>query len=433
MSASLFVPNLFDSLFVLVSAVIVLMANLLGVQNSLQVADNAAPCVPGASPLGGLGCSLLNPSVLDVLTWLILSTLILTWAALIQLFTLMWIERKFYSRMQDRYGIMISLWSLPFRPIRWLAAKLGKVSHLGTGFLQNLADGVKLVQKENITPAKADSSMFHAAPAFIAATTVMIFAAFPWSSGAWVSNVPLSLLLLLAAFSLAPFGILIAGWASNNKYSLLGGMRSAAMLMSYEIPVVLAIIALLIYTGTLNLIEIVQLQAQPLAQLGPITIPAWNIFSIPQFLGFLVFAVAMIAEQERLPFDIPEAEAELVEGWLTEYSGMRFGIVYGFKWLRGLAASGLIAILYFGGWTGPVWYTWTFILLGHLFVVPILPEEVWFLMRVYLIFVVFVWISWTLPRVRIDQILNIGWKRLIPLSLVAILAAAMVTVFGVLR
>ncbi len=434
MSASLFAPNLFESLFVLVRAVIVLIANLLGVQNSTAVVYNAAtPCDPGASPVGGLGCFLLNGWVLDLLTWLILATLVVTYAAAVQLLTVMWMERKFYSRLQDRYGIMLSIWSLPFRPIRWLASKLGKVSHLGTGFLQNIADGVKLVQKEVITPAKADSAMFHAAPVFIAASTVMIFAAFPWSSGMWVSNVPLSLLLLLAAFSLAPFGILIAGWASNNKYSLLGGMRSAAMLMSYEIPMVLAIIALIVYTGTFNILDIVRQQERPLLSLGPFTVPAWNVFSLPQFLGFLVFSVAMIAEQERLPFDIPEAEAELVEGWLTEYSGMRFGIVFGFKWLRGIATSGLIALLYLGGWTGPVWYTWTFDLLGHHFVVPILPEEVWFLIRVYLIFLVFVWVSWTLPRVRIDQILNIGWKRLIPLSLLAILGAAAFATFGVLR
>jgi len=433
-SASLFEPNLFDSVYVLVQAVIALTARLMGVQNVEPVIYNTSTaCVPGPLPvLGELGCFLLTPLVLGLLTYLILATLVVTYAAAVQLLLLMWIERKFYSRMQDRYGIMLSIWSLPLWPFRWIASKLGKVSHLGTGFLQNIADGVKLVQKENITPAKADPVMFHVAPAFIAATTVMIFAAFPWSSAMYVSNVPLSLLLLLAAFSLAPLGILIAGWASNNKYSLIGGMRSAAMLMSYSIPIVLAIIALVIYTGTFNLIEIVEQQAQPLA-IGPIVIPAWNVFSLPQFLGFLVFAVAMIAEQERLPFDIPEAEAELVEGWLTEYSGMRFGIVFGFKWLRGLAASGLIAILYFGGWDGPVFYTWTFVLLNHTFAVPILPEELWFLLKLYLVFVVFVWISWTLPRVRIDQILNIGWKRLIPLALVAILGAATFSVLGVAR
>jgi len=432
-SAPLFSPNLFVDLYILVQAVIGLIAGLLGVPNVREVIGTPGTACIAGPPLGGLGCFLLEPLVLTVLTYLILGTLVITYAAAGQLLILMWIERKLYSRMQDRYGIMISIWSLPLWPFRAIARRLGKVTHLGTGFLQNVADGLKLVQKEVITPAKADRVMFHVAPAFIASTTVMIFAAFPWSSGMWVSNVPLSLLLLLAAFSLAPFGILIAGWASNNKYSLIGGMRSAAMLMSYAIPMVLAIVAVIIYSGTFNMIEIVDLQAQTLAVVGPIAIPMWNVFSLPLFLAFLVFAVAMVAEQERVPFDIPEAEAELVEGWLTEYSGMRFGIVFGFKWLRGLAASGLVVILFLGGWSGPVFYTWTFDLLGHTFVVPIVPEEIWFLLKLYLVFVAFVAISWAVPRVRIDQILNIGWKRLIPLALLAILGAATFSVLGVAR
>ena len=154
-------------------------------------------------------------------------------------------------------------------------------------------------------------------------------------------------------------------------------------------------------------------------------IPAWNVFG-PQVLGFLVFTVSMIAEMERVPFDIPEAEAELVEGWTTEYSGMRFGIVFAFKWLRMLAASALIAILYLGGWGGPVFATLS---VGGI-PVPIVPEEVWFVLRVYLLSAFFVWLSWSVPRVRIDQILNIGWKRLIPYSLLAILVAAAFRVIG---
>jgi NADH:ubiquinone oxidoreductase subunit H len=317
---------------------------------------------------------------------------------------------------------MISVWSLPFWPFN----RTRKPTHKGMGYLQNLADGVKLIQKENITPRNADSAMFHISPVLIASSTLMVFAALPWSSGFYVANLDLGILFILAAFSLAPLGILIAGWSANNKYTLVGGLRAAAMLLSYSIPMVLAVIALVVFTGSLNPITIVQQQDRPLVLFGTaLPIPAWYVFG-PQVLGFLVFTVAMIAEMERVPFDIPEAEAELVEGWTTEYSGMRFGIVFAFKWLRMLAASALISILYLGGWSGPVFAT---VFVGSV-PVPIVPEEVWFLLRIYLLSAFFVWLSWSVPRVRIDQILNIGWKRLIPYSLLAILVAAGFRVIG---
>jgi len=328
---------------------------------------------------------------------------------------MMWVERKFYSRLQDRYGIMISIWSLPFWPFN----RARRPTHRGTGYLQNIADGVKLLQKENITPRNADSAMFHISPVLIASSTLMIFAALPWSSGFYVANLELGILFIFAAFSLAPLGILIAGWSANNKYTLVGGLRAAAMLMAYEIPMILSVIALVFFTGSLNPLTIVKQQERTLFSLGPLAIPAWYVFS-PQILGFIVFSVSMMAEMERIPFDIPEAEAELVEGWTTEYSGMRFGLVFGFKWLRMIAGAALIAILYLGGWSGPVFVTLS---VGGV-PVPIVPEEAWFLLKVYLISIVFIWISWSVPRVRIDQILNIGWKKLIPYSLGAIIIAA---------
>src|SRR3989449_380802 len=342
-------------------------------------------------------------------------TIIVIWATLINLLTMMWVERKFYSRLQDRYGIMISIWSLPFWPFN----RAHRPTHRGTGYLQNIADGVKLLQKENLTPRNADSAMFHISPVLIASSTLMIFAALPWSSGFYVANLDLGILFIFAAFSLAPLGILIAGWSANNKYTLVGGLRAAAMLMAYEIPMILSVIALVFFTGSLNPLTIVKQQERTLFSLGPLAIPAWYVFS-PQILGFIVFSVSMMAEMERIPFDIPEAEAELVEGWTTEYSGMRFGLVFGFKWLRMIAGAALIAILYLGGWSGPVFTTLS---VGGI-PVPIVPEEVWFLLKIYLISVVFIWISWSVPRVRIDQILNIGWKKLIPYSLGAIIIAA---------
>src|SRR2546422_865477 len=295
-----------------------------------------APVGSPAEPLRGVAYFLMDDGFLTFNAWMIAITIMVTWAAAIQLLTMMWIERKFYSRLQDRYGIMISIWSLPFWPFSWWAKRRNKPTHRGLGYLQNVADGVKLLQKENITPANADSAMFHTAPVLIASSTVMIFAALPFSERFVIANMPMSLLFILAAFSIAPLGILIAGWASNNKYSLIGGMRAAAQLMAYEIPLLLAVVALLMYAGSLNVLEIVRKQETLLAMVGPIPIPAWNVFPIPQVIGF----------------------------------------------------------------------------------------------KVYLLFLLFVWVSWSVPRVRIDQILNIGWKRLIPLALLAILLAAYFAALG---
>ena len=409
MSAPL-VPSLFGTCKVLTAAII-------WVVNQIILA--IAVVIP---PLKGLADWLGSDPVVTALAWLVAMTVMLVWAAMINLLTVMWLERKFYSRLQDRYGIMVSIWSLPFWPFN----RKDRPTHKGWGYLQNVADGVKLLQKENLTPRGADRAMFHTAPILIASTTVLIFAALPWSSGFYIARVDLNLLFILAAFSLAPFGILLAGWSANNKYTLLGGMRAAAQLLAYEIPMILAVIALTFSTGSLDVFEIVAQQDTTLTVLGAATpIPAWYVFG-PQVLGFIVFVVAMMAELERIPFDIPEAEAELVEGWTTEYSGMRFGLLFGFKWLRMIAGAGLVVLLYLGGWTGPVFVT--FDVAG--IAVPIVPEEGWFLLKTWLLCMVFVWVSWSVPRIRIDQILQLGWKRLIPLALLAILVAAGASAVG---
>lgn len=411
MSAPL-VPSLFGACYIL-TGWIVWIVNWI-----LRAIGTVLP--PLYPPLDALANWLASVSVLTVLTWLVMTLVMVVWVSLVNLLTMMWVERKFYSRLQDRYGIMISVWSLPLWPFN---RRKNAPTHKGWGYLQNVADGMKLLQKENLVPASADSMMFNTAPAWIAGTTLMIFAALPWSSGLSVANLDLGILFILAAFSLAPLGILIAGWSANNKYTLVGGLRSAAMLMAYEIPLVLTVIALVFTTGSLDPQVIVAQQERPLLTLGPLVIPAWNLFSI-QVIGFVVFLVAIVAEMERIPFDLPEADAELVEGWTTELSGMRFGLVFGFKWLRMIAGAGLISILYLGGWSGPVFTTFY---LGTV-PIPIIPEEIWFMLRVYLLGLFFVWLSWSVPRVRIDQILNIGWKRLIPLSLLVIVAAAAVRV-----
>lgn len=411
MSAPL-VPSLFGACYVLTGWIIWIVNWI------LRAVGTVIP--PIHAPLDALANWLSSSSVLTVLTWFVMTLVMVVWASLINLLTIMWVERKFYSRLQDRYGIMISVWSLPLWPFN---RRKDMPTHKGWGYLQNVADGMKLLQKENLVPASADSMMFNTAPAWIAGTTLMLFAALPWSSGLYVANLDLGILFILASFSLAPLGILIAGWSANNKYTLVGGLRSAAMLMAYEIPLILVVIALVFTTGSLDPEVIVSQQERPLLTLGPLVIPAWNLFSV-QVIGFIVFLVAIVAEMERIPFDLPEADAELVEGWTTELSGMRFGLVFGFKWLRMIAGSALLSILYLGGWSGPVFTTFY---LGTV-PIPIIPEEIWFMLRIYLLSVFFIWLSWSVPRVRIDQILNIGWKRLIPLSLLAIVAAAAVRV-----
>lgn len=333
------------------------------------------------APFQGLADWLMRVETLNLLAILIEVMIMVVFVSIINLFIIMWIERKLYGRIQDRRGIMLPL---PFRKIQ-----------KGTGFLQNLADGMKLIQKENITPKNADKWMFDIAPAIIVTTSVLVFVAIPFSETFVVAELEGGLIFILAILAIAPFAVLLAGWASNNKYTLIGGMRGAAQMLAYEIPLILATVGVILLAGSLNPVEIVLAQQRTI----------W--YGIPLFLALLVFLVAIVAELERLPFDIPEAEAELVEGWLTEYSGMRFGLVFVAKWVRTYAGAALITVLFLGGWSG-----------------PILPGEIWFIIKSYIVFIIIVWTTWSLPRTRIDQVLNIGWKRLIPLALLSIVIAA---------
>lgn len=369
-----------------------------------------------AIQLPGVGDWFASSGVVVFLTYVLACLVMVIWAAMINLLTFMWVERKLYARIQDRRGIMLGI------PWPWSKKYKSGITNTGWGYLQNIADGVKLLQKEIVTPASADKLMFHIAPAMIVSSSLMVFAVLPFSDSFYFARVDLGILFILAALSLGPLSILIAGYASNNKYTLLGGLRAAAQMMSYEIPLILCVIAVVMLTGTLDPISMVQVQEQPLYSI----VPAWNVFSPPQILGFVIFYIAMFAELERIPFDIPEADAELVEGWTTEYGGMRFGLLFGFKWLRVMAGSGLIVLLYLGGWSGPVFTT--VYVAGY--PVPILPQEVWFILKLYLTFMSIVLISWTIPRVRIDQVLKIGWSRLIPLSLLVILLAAIFKTMG---
>jgi NADH-quinone oxidoreductase subunit H len=319
---------------------------------------------------------------------LLLESLVIIIVALINVLNFLWIFRKLSGRILDFYG--------PY----YVGYRIG-------GWLQNLADGMKLFIKEIIVPAKADKTGFVLAPVIFVGSSLLILATIPLSENFGLSTsrdgggVPAPALFALAMFAIAPFTILLAGWSSNNKYTLIGGMRSAAQMMSYEIPLILCVASVFLLAGSFDFVDIVAAQHD-----------IW--FAIPLFIGFIVFLVCLIAEVEIIPFDLPEAEAELVEGWTTEYGGMRFGLFYMTTAIRSYAGGALATALFLGGWQGPA----------------IIPDEIWFLIKAYIVYIVFMWLTWSVPRVRIDQMLKFGWRRLLPLAMLNLLIAAALKTMG---
>ncbi len=283
-----------------------------------------------------------------------------------------WMERRVIGRFQARLG----------------PNRVGPA-----GLLQPVADAIKMLTKEDLIPEKADKLLFSLAPIVFFVPTLLVFSVIPFGRGIYLVNLNIGILFIIGISTTSVFGILIAGWASNNKYSLFGAMRAVAVLISYEIPMVLAVVGILIITGSLSMVDIVERQGVP--------------FIFYQPLGFLVFVIAASAELGRSPFDVLEAESEIVAGYHTEYSGMRFGLFYVTEWAAALASSSIIATLFLGGWKGPV-----------------LPPVLWFLIKTTFVFFLFLWSRSTLPRVRIDQIMALGWKYLFPLALANILFTA---------
>jgi NADH-quinone oxidoreductase subunit H len=361
------------------------------------------------------------------------------------MFVILWIERKFYARVNDRRGATTALRSLwvgengvtagqwwnmvPFglgKPIGalngWLNRVAGNDGHshemvnrvgnrswygvtIFPGFFQNLADGMKFMIKEHMVPERADKVIFEVAPFLVISSTIMILGLVPLSSGIYGANPELSVLFAFAIFGIAPLGVFFAGWSSNNKYTLLGGIRSAAQLTAYEIPLLLSILSVCIMAGSFNFLEIVHFQHSA---------GVWLLFLMP--LGAVLYLVSMIAEVERIPFDMPEAEAELVEGWWTEYGGMRFGLLFAAEYMRVYAACILFAHFFLGGWASPF--------AGLVPGGPLIPGIVWTLLKAWFIFtVIFVWARTALPRIRTDQILEFGWRMLLPLSFLQVVLA----------
>jgi NADH-quinone oxidoreductase subunit H len=269
--------------------------------------------------------------------------------------------------------------------------RLGPMRTGPYGILQTVADALKLLQKEDITPKRADRLIFFLSPIIVFAPAVMAYVAISWSPKIRVADINLGILYIFAAGSLGTLGIILAGWSSANKWSLLGGMRSAAQIISYEIALLLSVIGVIMIASSLNLETIISSQKN-----------CWYIAYQP--LGFLLFLVSALAETNRAPFDIVEAEQELVGGFHTEYSAMKFAMFFLGEYANVFIASALCTTLFLGGWQA----------------VPglpiIFPPIVWFLIKTYLVIFVIMWIRWTYPRVRVDQLMNLSWKFLIPLG-----------------
>lgn len=283
------------------------------------------------------------------------------------------------------------------------------------GLLQPLADGMKLFFKEDVVPAQADQTIFKIAPIMPVFATLSSLAVIPFFDGLVIANINVGLLYLFAMSSLAAYGVVMAGWASNSKYSFLGGLRSSAQVISYEVSMGLSLVGVMLMAGSLNLTEIVQAQQQY----------SYGMFLIPQFLGYFIFIVAAFAETNRVPFDLPEAESELVAGYFTEYSGMRFAFYYAGEYIGMIVMSCLAVICFWGGWTLPPAVVKAIPILGAV------PGIVWFLIKVYFHIFLFYWIRATVPRYRYDQLMSLGWKVLLPLSLLNIVATSIVKyIFG---
>lgn len=330
---------------------------------------------------------LVNTTLIDGLGALIFAAILLI-ASMLNTIVLIWWERKLLGRFMDRRAAM----------------------HVGyAGLLQNFADGIKLFRKDTVKPRDADTLGFWTGPTAYLVTSLLMFAILPVSTGWNSGSLPLSLLLALTIFSFAPLFIFVSAWSSNNKYSLIGGMRSAAQMIAYEVPILLAVVAVVLVAGSFDLTTIVTEQQN-----------YW--FWAPLFIALVVFVAGMLAEMERIPFDLPEAEAELVEGWNTEYGGMMFAYFMLTDYLRALLGCFLIVLLFLGGWTMPSWVP------AQLTSFP-LAGIFWFMLKVYIVFAIFVWIRASLPRVRTDQLLRVGWNRMVPLGLLSVvLAALLVTV-----
>ena len=315
-----------------------------------------------------------NPFVHGAVYGLVIVTVLMTITAYS-----IWFERKFAGRMQSRVGPTLVGWH---------------------GLLQPIADAVKLLQKEDIVPDKADRALFNLAPPLTVVFALGTAAVIPFSADVIAADLDIGVLWVLALGGLTVFPVWMAGWASNNKYALLGGMRAVAQGISYEIPLVLAALVPVTLAGSMSISDIVRFQSAH----------GWIAFFPPGpgLIAFVMFFLASLAEANRIPFDIPEAESELIAGVTTEYTGMKFGLFYLAEYLHTLIVSAVAAALFFGGWDG-----------------PIRPGLHWMVLKTLLLFGGIFWVRWTFLRFRSDQLMAICWKYLVPTGLVLVMVSAL--------
>jgi NADH-quinone oxidoreductase subunit H len=314
----------------------------------------------------GLGSAWVTAVQLAVAT-----LVVIVFASVVVLF-LVWWERKVSAHIQMRVGPMRVGWH---------------------GALQTIADAVKLLQKEDITPAKVDRGIYFWAPVVTFVAALAVYVTIPFGKGLIVSDLNIGILYILSVTTFTVIGLLMAGWSSNNKYSLLGGFRSAAQVVSYEVPMALAILGVILFTQSLSMGDIVSQQSK---------IYEWFVFRQP--IGFLIYLVAATAECNRTPFDLPEADSELVAGFVTEYSGMKFAMSFLAEFLNMFSVSAIATTLFFGGWNG-----------------PFLPSWMWFMIKSLIGVFVLMWFRWTYPRLRVDQLMGFAWKFLLPLAFLNLL------------
>ncbi|MEE8328927.1 MAG: NADH-quinone oxidoreductase subunit NuoH [Thermodesulfovibrionia bacterium] len=322
----------------------------------------------------------MNISAMDIVI-ILLKVIIVVTITMLHVAYVVYFERKVIGHMQARLGPMRVGWH---------------------GLLQPIADGIKLFFKEDIIPLNADKPVFYIAPVISVIAALASLAVIPFWEGFSIANINIGILYILALSSVGAYGIILAGWASNSKYSFLGGLRATAQVISYEIAMGLSLVGVMLLAGSANLSDIVHAQSN-------------YPFVLVQPVAFFTFLVAAIAETNRAPFDLPEAETELVAGYFTEYSGIRFGLFFIAEYTGMFIMSAMTVICFLGGWRGPDFWIFAYV-----------PKITWFLLKVYALIFCYFWIRATLPRYRYDQLMGLGWKLFIPLALANIVVTGMV-------
>lgn len=334
-------------------------------------------------------------------TWALVFEMVIAGIAAISLFAIL--------------GLILVL--MERRVAAWMQIRLGPNRVGPNGLLQSAADTVKLLVKEGLTPDGADKFLFNLAPFIAMIVAMLLLAPIAFANGFQFWDLNIGVLYISAVSSIMVISILMAGWASNNKYSLMGAMRSGAQIVSYELSAGLSILTIVVLSGSLNVTEIINAQAN-----------GWWIFKghIPAIISFVIFIIAVTAETNRAPFDLAEAESELTAGFHTEYSGMKFALFFLAEYINVFIVCALGAILFFGGWMPFHIGSWE----GFNHVMDYIPGSIWFFGKTFFLIFVIMWFRWTFPRLRIDQLLNLEWKYLLPISMFNLLLVTVIAILG---